>query len=70
MAMFGVGEFARLVRVPVKTLRYYDEIGLFAPTDVDPATGYRRYTAAQLAPLNGSWRSGRSDSGSTTYDDW
>lgn len=52
MAMFSVGEFARLAQVPVKTLRYYDEIGLFAPTDVDPATGYRRYAATQLALLN------------------
>lgn len=49
---FTIGEFARLGRVPVKTLRYYDDIGLFTAVDVDAVTGYRRYDAAQLAPLN------------------
>ena len=26
--MFKIGEFSKLSQVPVKTLRYYDEIGL------------------------------------------
>lgn len=52
MALFTIGEFARLGRVPVKTLRYYDEIGLFRPAEVDPSNGYRRYATAQLGLLN------------------
>lgn len=43
-----IGDFARRCRLPVSTLRYYDRIGLLVPAVVDPATGYRRYTVAQL----------------------
>ncbi|WP_158550880.1 MerR family transcriptional regulator [Geodermatophilus sp. TF02-6] len=44
-----IAEFARCCRLPVSTLRYYDRIGLLHPDSVDPATGYRRYAAGQLA---------------------
>ncbi|WP_432093938.1 MerR family transcriptional regulator [Streptomyces sp. bgisy100] len=50
--MFAIGDFARHGRVSVRMLRHYDAIGLLAPARVDPATGYRFYTAAQLARLN------------------
>lgn len=50
--MFTVGETARLHDMPVKTLRYYDEIDLFKPADVDPLTGYRYYRAEQFEILN------------------
>jgi DNA-binding transcriptional MerR regulator len=42
--MFKIGDFSRLTRVPIKTLRHYDEIELFKPAQVDPFTGYRYYT--------------------------
>jgi DNA-binding transcriptional MerR regulator len=38
--------------VSVKTLRYYDEIGLLRPSEIDRLTGYRYYTASQLSRLN------------------
>lgn len=50
--MFKIGEFARISRVPAKTLRYYDEIGLLTPAQVDRFTGYRYYAADQLTRLN------------------
>ncbi|MGW5190242.1 MerR family transcriptional regulator [Kribbella sp. NPDC004138] len=50
--MFAIGEFARHGRVSIRMLRHYDAIGLLRPAYVDPATGYRSYTAAQLADLN------------------
>ncbi|GHH40464.1 MerR family transcriptional regulator [Streptomyces candidus] len=50
--MFTIGDFARLGRVSVRMLRHYDATGLLHPARVDPATGYRHYTAAQLARLN------------------
>jgi DNA-binding transcriptional MerR regulator/effector-binding domain-containing protein len=50
--MFSIGEFARLGTVSVRTLRHYDEIGLLPPAKVDPATGYRGYSAEQLRLLN------------------
>lgn len=33
----------------VKTLRYYDRIGLLLPDEIDRFTGYRYYSAARLA---------------------
>ncbi len=50
--MFKIGEFSKLSQVPVKTLRYYDEIGLLSPARVDSATGYRFYSLDQLPRLN------------------
>lgn len=50
--MYKIGEFSILSRVPVKTLRYYDELGLLKPVQVDTFTGYRYYAAAQLTRLN------------------
>jgi effector-binding domain-containing protein len=50
--MFRIGEFSKLSQVPVKTLRYYDELGLLKPTEVDKFTQYRYYSADQLPRLN------------------
>lgn len=50
--MYRIGEFSRLTQIPVKTLRYYDEIGLLRPARVDRLTGYRYYTAAEVERLN------------------
>ncbi|MDX1991242.1 MAG: MerR family transcriptional regulator [bacterium] len=50
--MFTVGEFAALARVSKRLLRYYDEIDLLKPAHTDSITGYRYYTAEQMAHLN------------------
>lgn len=49
--MLRIGEFARLNGVSAKQLRAWDEIGLFRPAWVDPATGYRGYSPAQVPEL-------------------
>jgi DNA-binding transcriptional MerR regulator len=46
--MLSIGEFARILGVSVRMLRHYDALGLLVPARVDPFTGYRHYTAAQL----------------------
>ena len=50
--MMRIGEFSRLSRVPVKTLRYYDELGLIKPAQVDEFTGYRNYAPEQYSRLS------------------
>lgn len=50
--MFQIGRFSKISRVSVKTLRYYDQIGLLKADHVDPYTGYRYYDLSQLARLN------------------
>lgn len=49
---FSIGEMSRLMDTPVKTLRYYDEIGLFKPNEVNAANGYRYYATEQFEQLD------------------
>lgn len=50
--MLKIGDFSKISRVSIKTLRYYDEIGLLKPSQIDRFTAYRYYTLDQLARLN------------------
>lgn len=50
--MFRIGEFSKLTQTPVKTLRYYDEIGLLSPIRSDNRNAYRYYTAEHFERLN------------------
>ncbi len=43
-----IKEFAELTGVSVRTLHYYDEIGLLKPSEVDAQTGYRFYDEKSL----------------------
>ena len=46
--LYKIGDFSKEVNVPVKTLRYYDEINLFKPIEIDLFTGYRYYDKSQI----------------------
>jgi DNA-binding transcriptional MerR regulator len=46
--LLPIGRFANLTGLTIGALRHYDEEGVLAPADVDPATGYRRYRRDQL----------------------
>ena len=46
--LYKIGDFSKKCGVSVKTLRYYDEINLFKPVDIDLFTGYRYYSEEQL----------------------
>ena len=43
-----INEFAKLTGVSVRTLHYYDEIGLLTPAFVDKSSGYRFYDENSL----------------------
>jgi DNA-binding transcriptional MerR regulator len=47
-----IGEFSVLTQVSIKTLRYYDEVGLLKPARVDGDSGYRYYSASQVPRLH------------------
>jgi DNA-binding transcriptional MerR regulator len=47
-ASLAIGDFSRATHLSVKTLRHYHRIRLLAPADIDPGTGYRRYTTEQI----------------------
>jgi DNA-binding transcriptional MerR regulator len=44
----SIGDFSRVTFLSVKTLRHYHRAGLLEPAEVDPVTGYRRYTSVQI----------------------
>ena len=44
----AIGDFSRASHLTVKTLRHYHETGLLEPAQVDPQTGYRRYSTEQI----------------------
>ncbi len=50
--MIKIGEFSKLAQVPVATLRYYDQVGLLKPIEVDRFTSYRYYSVSQLPRLH------------------
>ncbi|WP_446897950.1 MerR family transcriptional regulator [Clostridium sp. LBM24168] len=47
----SITDLAKLRKVTTETLRYYDRIGLFKPTYVDPKTNYRYYSILQYEKL-------------------
>lgn len=52
MVVLRIGDFSKLTGVPIRTLRYYDEIDLFKPADIDLFTDYRYYNEEQVEDLN------------------
>ena len=49
--LYKIGEFSNMTGLSVKTLRYYDDIDLFKPIDVDLFTGYRYSSYDQIHDL-------------------
>ncbi|MEC3608560.1 MerR family transcriptional regulator [Bacillus glycinifermentans] len=49
--MLSIGEFSKVCGVSTKTLRYYDEIGLIHPDEINPENGYRYYSIGQLKKM-------------------
>jgi DNA-binding transcriptional MerR regulator len=47
-ASLSIGDFSRATQLSIKTLRHYHRLGLLEPSEVDPDTGYRRYTTLQI----------------------
>ena len=50
--LYTVGQISKLCHIPIKTIRYYDEIGLLLPEYVDAQNNYRYYSKKQVLYLN------------------
>lgn len=46
--LLSIGAIARAGNLPTTALRFYDAAGVLRPAHVDPVTGYRWYTSAQV----------------------
>lgn len=50
--LLTIGEISKMTNMPIRTFHYYDEIGLFKPTYIDPKTNYRYYSESQIHYLD------------------
>lgn len=50
--MYKIGDFSKMSKTTIKTLRYYEKEGLLKPIHVDRNTGYRYYETGQLVELS------------------
>ncbi|MEG1506383.1 MAG: MerR family transcriptional regulator [Clostridia bacterium] len=50
--MYKIGEFSKITQTPIRTLRFYDKIGILNPDEIDIYTGYRYYSDAKIEELN------------------
>ncbi|MGS5515739.1 MerR family transcriptional regulator [Clostridioides difficile] len=49
--MFKIGEVSKLTQISIRMLRYYDELGILKPAEIDKYTGYRLYSVEQISTL-------------------
>ena len=50
--MYKIGEFSKMSKVTIKTLRYYEKEGLLIPSYIDKVNGYRYYESNQLVDIS------------------
>ena len=50
--MYKIGDFSKMSKTTIKTLRYYEKEGLIKPSFVDPYTSYRYYESSQLTDIS------------------
>ena len=50
--MYKIGDFSNMSKITIKTLRYYEKMGLLIPSYVDKYTNYRFYESNQLLDLS------------------
>ena len=53
--LLTIGNLSKQTGVHVKSLRYYEQLGILLPAYTDPDTGYRYYTLSQI-PVVGAIR--------------
>ena len=46
--LISIGTLSKLTGVHIKSLRYYDRLGILRPAYIDPASGYRYYSFPQI----------------------
>lgn len=49
--MYKIKEFSTFAKVSTRMLRYYDQIGLLRPAQIDEVSNYRLYSSAQIPKL-------------------
>ena len=53
--LFRIGEFSKMTKTTIKTLRHYDELGLLKPAFVDEENGYEAADFSREHYIDGMW---------------
>ncbi|MFP1647257.1 MerR family transcriptional regulator [Enterococcus mundtii] len=49
--LLTIGELAKITGVNIKSIRYYEQIGVLLPVYINPSSGYRYYSLAQVSAV-------------------
>lgn len=52
MQLYSIGQVSAMIDVPVKTIRYYESVGLIAPSQTDEVSSYRYYSIDDIFRLD------------------
>lgn len=52
MKLYSIGQVSSMIDVPIRTIRYYERIGLCTPAQIDEASGYRYYSIDDIFRLD------------------
>lgn len=52
MKLYSIGQASAMIDVPVRTIRYYESIGLCTPSVTDESSGYRYYSIDDIFRLD------------------
>ena len=52
MKLYSIGQASAMIDVPVRTIRYYESIGLCVPSVTDESSGYRYYSIDDIFRLD------------------
>lgn len=52
MKLYSIGQVSAMIDVPIRTIRYYERIGLCTPAQIDEASGYRYYSIDDIFRLD------------------
>lgn len=52
MKLYSIGEVSKIKGISIKTLRYYQSVGLIEPAYIDENSGYRYYSAEQFIHID------------------
>lgn len=47
-----IGEVSHIKKISIKSLRYYERIGILIPAKINPENGYRYYTSEQMLTID------------------
>lgn len=47
-----IGEISKIKKISIKSLRYYEQIGILVPVKINPDNGYRYYSQEQLLTID------------------